>query len=345
MDKAPAAASSDETRIATARLHSVLRFAVGTTAAFVLCEAMGWYPTFLAPLFAAMLLGNLPGALPAKAGIALVVVQVGGAYAAFVFASLLRETPFVLFGTVGVVLFASFAALARGSSTLPILLILIAFATIPIVTIVAPQQAGLLPLAFTRSMAIAVCVLWLVHPLWPRTADAKPSAPVIVTGSPFFKAVAGTVIVLPLMLVYLLFGITDALPVLITTIVLVTTFDPRRGATQAVVMVIGNFMGGMAAIVALTLLQLAPGLATLALIVFLIGTAFGSRIERGGPGGAVGLITYNQTMVMFGLAIIPGGADPGLWMARLFQFSIAGMFAVGMMVLVASVAPIRFRTV
>ena len=59
-----------------AQFHAVLRFAVGTAVAFVLCEAMGWLPTFLAPLLAATLLGNLPIALSPKAGIALIMVQV-----------------------------------------------------------------------------------------------------------------------------------------------------------------------------------------------------------------------------------------------------------------------------
>jgi hypothetical protein len=333
MNMARAPAIPQDIQEATARLHSVLRFAVGTTAGFALSEAMGWYPTFLAPLFAGMLLANLPAALPVKAGIALVVVQAGGAYGAFMFPSLLNETPYVLFGIVGLVLFACFANLARGRGMLPILLILIAFATVPIVTMATPDQAGALPLAFTRSMTVAVGMVWLVHSLWPKTAGRQPPAPMVIPASPIVLAVAGTAIVLPLMLVYLMYGITDALPVLITTVVLVTTFDPRRGATQGIAMMIGNFIGGMTAVVALALLRMAPNLAALSLIGFLVGAVFGSRIERGGPPGAVALVTYNQAMVMFSLALVPGGADTGLWMARLLQFAIACAFAVGMLTL------------
>jgi hypothetical protein len=146
-------------------------------------------------------------------------------------------------------------------------------------------------------------------------------------------AVAGTAIVMPLMLVYLMYGITDALPVLITTVVLVINFDPRRGATQGLAMMIGNFLGGIIAIVAFTLQQAAPNLATLALIGFLMASLFASRIERGGPGGAVALITFNQATVMFSLALAPGGSDPGLWVTRLVQFGMACTFAIGMMTL------------
>ena len=296
-------------------------------------EVMGWYPTFLAPLLTGALIANRPTALPPKAGVALVIVQGCGAYTAFVLASLLIESPFVLFGAIGLILFLSFASLAQGRGFLPILLILISFATVPIVTMAAPQQAGVLPLALVRSMAIAAVMVWVVHVLWPQIAKAARPAPAPAFATPLAMAVAGTVIVLPLMLVYLMYGITDALPILITTVLLVITFDPQRGAMQGAAMVLGNFIGGMAAILASMLLQAAPNLATLGLVAFLIGIGFASRIERGGPAGAVGLVTYNQTMVMFSLAIVPDGGSSGLWGTRLLQFGIACLFAVGMMTL------------
>ena len=113
----------------------MLRFAGGTTAAFVLCEVMGWYPSFLAPLFAGMLLANLPVALPPKIGLVLVVVEGLGAYSAYILTSSLVSTPVAVFGVVGLVLFTCFAGLAQGKAFLPLLLTLISFATIPILTI------------------------------------------------------------------------------------------------------------------------------------------------------------------------------------------------------------------
>src|SRR5699024_1933574 len=98
-------------------------------------------------------------------------------------------------------------------------------------------------------------------------------------------------------------------------------------------MMVGNLLGGATAGVALGAVQLAPSLVSLALIAFVIGALFASFIERGGAAAAVGLVTYNQAMVMFGLALMPGGADSGLWMARLLQFGIASMFAISRMAL------------
>ena len=123
-------------------MHTILRFAAGATGAFIFCEFMGWYPTFLAPLLAGMLLANLPTALPIKLGIVLVVIQAAGAYAAYSLSSLLLETPLVLFGTIALILLLCFANLARGGQFLPILLILICFSTVPIVTMMAAAAGG-----------------------------------------------------------------------------------------------------------------------------------------------------------------------------------------------------------
>lgn len=324
---------------AQARLQTILRFAAGTTGAFVASEAMGWYPTFLAPLLAGVLLANLPVAPPFKVGLVLALVQAAGAYSAYLLTALLHESPIVLFGSIALILLVCFANLARGRGFLPILLILISYASIPIVTMMAPQQAGSLAFAFARGMLVAVITVWLVYAFWPKTQP--PTAPTDQTtfASPVAMALTGVAIVLPLMLLYLMYGITDALPVLITTVVLVINFDPKRGAMQGMAMMLGNFVGGLIAIISYALLQVVPSLPGLAVITFLIALAFAVRIERGGPGGAIGLITFNQAIVLFSLSLVPGGASTGLWLTRLVQFGMACLFAVGMMTLLWSRMP------
>jgi hypothetical protein len=317
----------------TAQAHTILRFAFGVTAAFVLSEAMGWYPSFLPPLLAATLLANLPTALPLKAGVALIVVQAVGAYGALALSMFLRDSPFVLFGAIGLIVFLSFATIAKGRGFLPILLVLVCFATIPIVTIASPQQAGALPFAFVRGMIVAVAIIWLSQLLWPKMRPPTQAATTPVFESPVARALAGTAIVLPPMLVYLMFGLTDALPVLITTVLLVLNFDRKRGVIQGLAMMFGVFIGGLIALVGYALLQIAPSLVALALISFIIAMLFARRIERGGAGAAVAVVTLNQALVMFSLSLVPGPSGPGVWASRLIQFAIACAFAIGMMVL------------
>jgi hypothetical protein len=328
-----AAARTDLAESAAAHMHAILRFGCGVTTALLIAEAFGWYPTFLPAILTATLLASLPSALPVKAGTVLVLVQTGGAFAAFAISSLLSDTPFVLFGTIGLIIFLSFATIARGRGFLPVLLVLICFSTIPIVAMVSAQQAEALPFSFARAMAIAVAVVWLSHALWPRLVAKGPAAATSNFASPIRMALAGTAIVLPLMLLYLMFGLTDALPVLITTVVLVVNFDQNRGAVQGLAMMIGNFFGGMIALLCYALLRIAPSLAALTFITFIMTVLFAQRMERGGPGATVGLITLNQAIIMFSLSLMPGSSNAGIWASRLLQFGIACAFAIGMMIL------------
>jgi hypothetical protein len=133
------------------------------------------------------------------------------------------------------------------------------------------------------------------------------------------------------MLVYLLFGLTDAIPVLLTTVLLVAKMEEERGAASGWAKLIGNFLGGFVAVAAYFVLSIAPSLATLALITFLIGIGFGLQIVKGGVRGGNALLAYNATMVIFGLALLKGPSNSGTWSARVVQFAIACIFAIGMM--------------
>jgi hypothetical protein len=126
---------------------------------------------------------------------------------------------------------------------------------------------------------------------------------------------------------------TDAMPVLLTTTLLVAKMEEERSAAAAWGKLIGNFLGGFIAIAAYYLLASNPTLWTLSLITFLIGMGFGLEIVKGGVRGGNALLAYNATMVIFGLAILKGPANSGTWGARLVQFAIASIFAMGMIIL------------
>jgi len=318
--------------LAQARLHGLLRFGVGATAAMVLAEFMGWAPSFLPPLFTAFLLANLPGSPPFKVGVVLVGVITVAAVSAFALTSLLLGTPAALYGVVSIVIFSALYTMAKGKLILPMLLALVCYATIPVVTMVVPAYGDLLPTAMVRAMAVAVGIIWLVYALWPQVAPPPPKpAPPSEPLSPLRIALTGTAIIMPLLLAFLVLGLTDALPVLITTVMLVATFDVTKGAVQGMVMVLGNLFGGFIAFVAVAILATIPSLLVLGLLIFLLSIIAAEYLSRGGALGAIALLTFNQTLVMFSIALADPSASAGLWLTRLLQFCLAWLFAIGMM--------------
>ena len=326
----PAPAASG---IEAARLHFILRFSFATTAAFVICEFMGWQPSALAPVLTAVLLANLPTAPPAKVGIVLVVVMALSAWFAFFLTALLNQVPHLLFGVIGLVLFLIFAGLAQAKGQLPLTLLLICITVIPVFSLTISEFAGILPSVLVKSMALAMIFTWIAFAIWPLPSPKGPEPIAAPAENPVAVALLGTAIVLPLMLVYLLFGLTDAIPVLLTTALLVAKIEQERSAAAAWAMLTGNFLGGFVAVIAFYVLAIAPTLATLTLVTFIIGAVFALRIVKGGVRGGNALLGYNAAMIIFGLALLKGPANSGTWGSRVVQFMIACTFAVGMMAL------------
>jgi len=294
---------------------------------------MGWQPSALSAILAGILLANLPAAPPFKVGFALTLAMWLSAWLAFLLTAYLYQAPLILFGMLGLILFIALATLAQGKGQLPMTLLLICIAAIPVATMVLPTHGHRLAQVFARAMGLAVIVTWMAHAIWPRPFAALPASDQGPLVDPVRMALAGTAVVLPVMLVYLMFGLTDAMPVLITTVLLVAKMDEERGAVAGVIKLIANFLGGIIAIVGYYSLQLAPSLATFALVTFIITFAFGTVISKGGPKAGAALLGFNATMVIFGLAILKGPENAGVWGARLVQFMIAILFAIGMMTL------------
>jgi hypothetical protein len=314
-----------------ARLHFVLRFSFGTTAAFIACELMGWQPSALAPVLTGVLLSSLPVSPPPKVGFVLTIVMALSAWFSFFLTTYLSQTPQLLFGIIGLILFLIFAGLAQAKAQLPLTLLLICITVVPVITLTLSEFAGIFPGLLVRSMALAIIFTWIAYAIWPLPSPKSPDPPAAPSEAPAKVALIGTVIVLPLMLVYLLYGWTDAIPVLLTTALIVAKMEEERGAASAEAKLLGNFLAGFIAVAAYYLLAIAPSLATLALITFIIGFGFALQIVKGGVRGGNALIAYNATMVILGLALLKGPANSGTWGARVVQFTIACTFAVGMM--------------
>jgi hypothetical protein len=326
-----AAVPSPNTMAEVARRQFVLRFAFATTAAFIVCEGMGWQPSVLAPVLTGVLLASLPASPPLKVGLVLVFVMGTCAWLAFLLTTFLSQVPHLLFGIIGLTMFVAFAGLAQSKAQLPLTLLLMCISVVPVVTLTLSEYAGTFPSLLARSMALAVIFTWVGFAIWPIPSPKSPEPPAPPLDSPVAAAFIGTAIVLPLMLVYLLFGLTDAIPVLLTTVLLVAKMEEERGAASGWAKLIGNFLGGFVAVAAYFVLQIAPSLATLALVTFLIGIAFSLQIVKGGVPGGNALLAYNATMVIFGLALLKGAGNSGTWGSRVVQFAIAVTFAVGMM--------------
>ena len=189
-----------------------------------------------------------------------------------------------------------------------------------------------LPQALVRAMLVALVIIALVWLPWPEPIPPQPApAPPPLAASRLSLALRATAVILPLMLVYLLFGLVDALPVMIASVMLVANFDPTRGRKHAVGMVLANLGGGLLGFLMHAVLLTTPFVPFLAALLFFVLLAFGKRIAARTPEMPIYVIGCNAMLIIFGSAIAQGSGSLSLWLVRLLQFALAGAFAVSMM--------------
>lgn len=333
--QATSAPDSCRAALDSARSHAALRFAFGVTVALVTCELLQWTPTFLAPVLVAVLLANVPIRPPLKLAVGLIAIVAAAALVALFLSTALLRSPLVLFGVAAVVVFRNLYAIAEGRSRLAPLLLLICITTIPVIALESPRIAGTFAYALVRATVLAIVVVWTSYLLLPRVRPPRPTD--IAIPLPHHlrlkSALLGTAVLAPLMLLYLMFGLTNALPVLIATTMIAVNLDFHRGRMQAFAMVAGNVGGGIVALALFLLLAMEPSIFSLTLLTALTALAFGWRISAGDPMAPVVLVACNATLIVLSSSLVSDQGTFTVWVTRLTQFAIAGVFAIGMMTL------------
>jgi hypothetical protein len=318
-----------------ARTHTVLRFTFGVTVALVAAELLQWLPTFLVPVLVAVILANVPVRPPPKVAVGLFVVVAASAAIALLLSLAALRTPTILFGLAAVIVFHALYAIARGRPRLAPLMLLICVTTIPVVTLESPEAAGAFAFALVRATVLALVIVWASYLLWPRVMPVRAVAtPESLPHTVQLKsALLGTTILTPLMLVYLMLGLADALPVLVATTMIVVNLDFHRGRIQALALVAGNVGGGVIALLMFLLLAVEPSLPSLVVLTALTALAFGWRISARDALAPVFLVALNAALIVFTSSLLTDQDTFDVWMTRLTQFVVAGAFAIGMMAL------------
>jgi len=318
-----------------ARAHTIFRYGFAVTSVFLVAEIMGWSPAFLPALFSIVVLANIPICPTPKIALGFSLTLALSALLAMIVAYAMRASPGLLFLLCTLVIFHALYLIALGKSSLLPLMVMICISTIPVVALQSFEAAGNFAAAFARAGFIAIFAVWTSYLVFPKIMPPQPKPkptpldPVAARN----MALLGTAIVAPLVLVYQLLGLTDIMTALVCTVIVVGQLDFHLGYKKAVQRVFANLVGGFASIVLLMLLALNPNLVTMSLLTLLVSLAFGWRISRGDDLAPVFATAFNGCVIVFGSSMMPDANALSVWWMRVFQMFLAGMFTIGMMVL------------
>ena len=323
----------------------ILRLALGAGLAMWFSQAAAWDMSFIAPVFAIVLLATPLPALSLQSGLKFVLALTLAIYSG------LFLLPFLVYQLgVGIllltlVLFWSFYFPAKGGSA-----IIGTFVTIGLTLTVAIGSTsidGFLQLAAGVSVnaLLGIAFVWLAHALLPDSmAQVSPqsSGPAsIPTASPPDLATARShalrslVIVFPVCLLVLLSSNGAAYAAVMIKVASMGQQTSTQGTAQAARSLLGStVIGGIGAIIAWQVLSLWPSLLMYTLLIGLAGLLIGPRIFKDQgmhPNGATWSYGYVTMIIILAPAVLDGmgGSDAGtsFWQ-RLIMFIGATLYGV-----------------
>jgi DUF2955 family protein len=311
--------------------RQALRIAFAVAAGMAATVAAGSVMPFLAPLFAAQFLiaGRGPMKPAQVIGMAVVIVAAGQAVALAV--AVLGERPAVFLPLLWLLYLACFLAQSRGRGGQAAFLVLVVAIIVPLMEMLHRDLGGSLMSVLAGGVVGGALLAWAVHAIVPDFggADTPTAQAPAVADRPWHRAAANASILLAAVVLCLVDSrLSSATIIPITVASVLGQLDPATSRRAALGLVVVNLLGGVAASVAFTVVDLRPTLLCLFLVVLLAGLAFGAGAAADPHTGKVHAGALTIFLILLGLGISPLPTEtPESFTTRIAYVSFAVLYA------------------
>lgn len=336
-----AASHGDVDRAVEGARRAALRLAFGVTACFAAVEALDWDATFLAPLLAANMLVKQPRPPSLSQGLAVIMLIALSTGAVLALTAMVISKPAALILALTLLLYLSFYAHWRGAPDLVTLLLQLSAVTLPTIAVLSPAGAGTFAATLISAGVVALIAVWVAHAAFPApaaTADATPAASARRAAEPTMAArhaLLDTVVLLPALAWFVLDATQVAIVVLIVIVTLLRLHDRQQGQRAALGLILGNLIGGVAAVIVYNLVILNSTLLFFIAACLAASLMFAARIATAGDRAPVYAIALATFILLLGLGMtpLPGGSGEA-FINRLLNVLLASAYAIGGLALV-----------
>lgn len=332
-----------EDAVTLGRRHAALRLAAGVTCCFVLAEALNWDATFLAPMLAAQFLVNLPRSPTLKQALGIVVLIAAAMFGVLFGSAVLASNPLSFILCLGLLHYFAFYAHLRGAAEFPTLMIQIAGVAMPVFVVVSPALASGLAATLVAAGAVAMLTVWAAYAVFPATAGTEeaPAVPAQEAQAPNATAMLAlwkTLILMPVLAWFVLDASQTSIVVLIMIVTLLRLADPKLGWRTALGLIVGNLLGGLAAVIAYNVVKTGDSIVTLAAVILFLSLLFAGRIVTARENAPVFAIAFATFILLLGsgLSPLPGGSEEAA-ITRVLNVVMATAYAAGALSLVHAI--------
>ena len=315
-----------------------LRVALAVTVGFSMALVNGSVLPFLAPLFAAqfLLAGYSPPGLRQGLG-TVVLICIVGALLVFL-TGLLGERPLVLLPLLWLCYFCCFYAQGRQVGGAGPALMLVIGIVVPLLDILQRDLGESIVWVLAKAVSVGLLLAWGAHAIFPDTGQGDANSPALLraeSGIVTQQAMVSGAILLAIVTLCLIDArLATAMVIPITVASLLSQLELGMSKRAAVALIVINLLGGVAASLAFTFIELRPSLWLVTLTLLLISLLFAGQAVMGTLTGKVfggGLTTF---LILFGLGVSPlPGGTPELFSTRIAYVLFAIVYAMCMAVL------------
>jgi hypothetical protein len=314
------------------RARHVLRYATGPTLAMAMAMVVAWPLSYIAPVLCLTFLAPPKPPPSLREGVLFLAVLAGALVAGLWSIKYLLASEFVFFAGFGLILLRVFYAQCSGAPPILILWLLISILVLPMVAVQSPELAVLVSRALFTGAAASLIAAWVAYAVFPETRDApKPAtevAPLPPARVRLGQALERMVVVYPLFVLFHIFEWSGALLVLIFVALLSIQPGFAENFKGGIAMILGNTMGGLAAIAGFNLLTVVPQLSFLLMLCFFGGLFFGNRLTGGSKLAPLFGMAFSTMLLILGSTTSGEGEAGSAAYMRILQIMIAVVYVV-----------------
>lgn len=312
-----------------------LRVVLAVTVGFSMGLVDGSVLPFLAPLFATQFLLASYSPPGLRQGLSTVVlIFIVGALLIFL-TGLLGERPLVLLPLLWLCYVTCFFAQGRQVGGAGPALMLVIAIVVPLLDILQRDLGESIVLILAKAVSGGLLLTWGAHAVFPDTGPAGANAAGPLRLDPGRVArqamVSGAILLAMVALCLIDPRLATAMVIPITVASLLSQFEMTMSTRAAVGLIALNLLGGIAASLAFTVIEIRPYLWMVTLTVLLVSLLFAGKAVTGTTTGKVfggGLTTF---LILFGLGISPlPGETPDLFSTRIAYVLFAILYALCM---------------
>ena len=306
----------------------IIRFSLGVAIAIAIAFGFNWPLAFITPVFVTKFLGNRMAKLPFKALTGVLLVSVAAFIAGILVTRFLLPFPIVFILVMTLLIFAISYWSYSGANDFVITMLLVGFTLVPMLGLAHQQVASIVSISFLFSCFMAVLITMIMHELVPDklaviAEQKKQKLEIKRMETRFQLALLSTIIIMPVVIFFFYFGLTNAILVLLFVAILAQKPDLLMGLQGAKALLVGNTLGGLCAIVMFNVLIVAPTYTFLVLVFAVVIVYFARLIFSESPLSPIYAMALTTVIVLISMGSL-GDANTGeKFYTRIFQIGCA----------------------